>query len=108
MSSSEQVNKNVNMVLPRPTHFLSLAPETSASYPTAQAIKPATTSRRSSSVSSNGSLRVLKLGPVHWGEHPDEHKEDFHEVAVDRFYWRSYKNTQNHLIRQIKPSTNWV
>lgn len=92
MSPSEQIGKNVTKVLPRPTMFLSLAPETSASYPTAQAIKPAattTTTRRSSSVSSssssggNGSLRVLKLGPVHWGEHPGEHKEDFYEVAVE-------------------------
>jgi hypothetical protein len=89
MSPSEQIGKNVTKVLPRPTTFLSLAPETSASYPTAQAIKPAaTTTRRSSSVSSSSSsnsssLRVLKLGPVHWGEHPGEHKEDFYEVAVE-------------------------
>ncbi|GAW22698.1 hypothetical protein ANO14919_122410 [Xylariales sp. No.14919] len=86
MSSSEQTVKRVTKVLPRPTAFLSLAPETSASYPTARDIKPAAHPRRSSSVSSAGStggLRVLKLGPVHYGEHPDEHKEDFHEVAVE-------------------------
>jgi hypothetical protein len=91
MSSSEQTVKNIAKVQPRPTTFLSLAPETSASYPTVQAIKPAAlgTSRRSSSVSSasstggTGILRVLKLGPVHWGEHPDEHKADFYEVAVE-------------------------
>ncbi|KAI8628857.1 hypothetical protein F5Y19DRAFT_475945 [Xylariaceae sp. FL1651] len=82
MSSAEQT-QNITKVLPKPMTFLSLAPETSASYPLAQNIKPATTTRRSSSVSSAGSLRVLKLGPVHWGEHPDEHKEDFHEVAVE-------------------------
>ncbi|KAI1436882.1 hypothetical protein GGR50DRAFT_692849 [Xylaria sp. CBS 124048] len=86
MSSYEQSPKRITKVEPRPMAFLSLAPETSSSYPTAQSIKPATTARRSSSVSSTGSLRVLKLGPVHYGEHPDEHKEDFHEVAVDVFY----------------------
>lgn len=87
--SSEQTLRMITKVGPRPTAFLSLAPETSSSYPTAQAIKPATantTARRSSSVSSAGtpgSLRVLKLGPVHYGEHPDEHKADFYEVAVE-------------------------
>ncbi|KAI0517146.1 hypothetical protein F5B22DRAFT_655173 [Xylaria bambusicola] len=84
--SSVPTVKSVNKVIPRPSTFLSLAPETSASYPTAQDIKPALHPRRSSSVSSAGSapsLRVLKLGPVHYGEHPDEHKEDFHEVAVE-------------------------
>ncbi|KAI0849605.1 hypothetical protein F5Y00DRAFT_54441 [Daldinia vernicosa] len=70
----------------QPQMFLSLAPTTSASYPTAQSIKPATHARRSSSQSSVGSvnsLRFLKLGPVHYGEHPGEHKEDYHEVAVE-------------------------
>ncbi|KAI1652411.1 hypothetical protein F4813DRAFT_394720 [Daldinia decipiens] len=72
----------------QPQMFLSLAPTTSASYPTAQSIKPALQqhARRSSSQSSVGSvnsLRFLKLGPVHYGEHPGEHKEDFHEVAVE-------------------------
>ncbi|OTA92400.1 hypothetical protein M434DRAFT_31918 [Hypoxylon sp. CO27-5] len=70
----------------QPQMFLSLAPTTSASYPTAQSIKPALGARRSSSQSSgssSGSLRFLKLGPVHWGEHPGEHKEDYHEVAVE-------------------------
>ncbi|OTB04444.1 hypothetical protein M426DRAFT_11591 [Hypoxylon sp. CI-4A] len=67
----------------QPQMFLSLAPTTSSSYPTAQDIKPALHPRRSSSQSSAGSLRFLKLGPVHYGEHPGEHKEDYHEVAVD-------------------------
>ncbi|KAI0895911.1 hypothetical protein F4806DRAFT_496815 [Annulohypoxylon nitens] len=69
----------------QPQMFLSLAPTTSASYPTVESIKPAQHPRRSSSQSSSasaGSLRFLKLGPVHYGEHPDEHKEDYHEVAV--------------------------
>ncbi|KAI2638549.1 hypothetical protein GGS21DRAFT_549034 [Xylaria nigripes] len=85
MSSPNQTVNTINKVQPRPKTFLSLAPETSSSYPTARDIKPAVTARRSSSVSSSGSgnFRVLKLGPVHYGEHPDEHKEDFHEVAVD-------------------------
>ncbi|TPX18393.1 uncharacterized protein E0L32_011726 [Thyridium curvatum] len=87
------------------TEFLSLAPATSASYPQSQkasSVKSPTletasnvtdaipkaepVKRRSSSLSSdgkNGARRVLKLGPVHWGEHPDEHKEDWHEVAVE-------------------------
>ncbi|KAI0473762.1 hypothetical protein GGR56DRAFT_548922 [Xylariaceae sp. FL0804] len=77
---------------PKPSTFLSLVPETSASYPTAQ--KSATTAAtpggdaaaaksRSSSVSSQGSARFLKLGPVHWGEHQGDHKHDFHHVARD-------------------------
>lgn len=46
--------------------------------------------RRSSSISSDGSLnekkgrlRFLKLGPVHWGEHQGSHKEDFHVVEEE-------------------------
>ncbi|KAI1378617.1 hypothetical protein F4677DRAFT_373201 [Hypoxylon crocopeplum] len=82
-------NQNIAQHIRRdPPHtFLSLAPTTSASYPTAQSIKPALHPRRSSSQSSSqstaGSLRFLKLGPVHYGEHPGEHKEDYHEVAVE-------------------------
>ncbi|KAK3943722.1 hypothetical protein QBC46DRAFT_253493 [Diplogelasinospora grovesii] len=89
----------------RPSTFLSLAPKTSESYPrtqkpaaplTAEALAEATKAqeeahielmkRRTSSLSSDGSksrLRFLKLGPVHWGEHQDDHKGDWHEVAVD-------------------------
>ncbi|KAL7620402.1 hypothetical protein AAE478_009397 [Parahypoxylon ruwenzoriense] len=65
----------------QPQMFLSLAPTTSASYPSAQSIKPTHHTRRSSSqssVGSAGSLRFLKLGPVHYGER----QEDYHEVAV--------------------------
>lgn len=92
----------------RPSAFLSLAPKTSDSYPrtqrtkqplTAEALAEATkqdeasastdadadaTKRRASSLSSDASKRrFLKLGPVHWGEHQDEHQADFHEVAVE-------------------------
>jgi len=86
----------------RPSNFLSLAPNTSDSYPRAQRAKQPLTSealaeatqqdaagdeatkRRTSSLSSDASkLRFLKLGPVHWGEHQDDHKGDFHEVAVE-------------------------
>ncbi|KAJ1327513.1 hypothetical protein MN608_06841 [Microdochium nivale] len=70
---------------PMPRTFLSLAPTVSQSYPLSQSIKPAAlgaVSRRSSSLSSEGGMKVLKLGPVHWGEHVGEHKADFHEVAV--------------------------
>jgi len=85
----------------RPSTFLSLAPNTSDSYPRSQRTKQPltaealaevtkagedsaeTTKRRTSSLSSDASkLRFLKLGPVHWGEHQDDHKADFHEVAV--------------------------
>jgi hypothetical protein len=39
-------------------------------------------------MSSDGSagkarLRFLKLGPVHWGEHQGDHKEDWHELDED-------------------------
>ncbi|KAK4245927.1 hypothetical protein C7999DRAFT_15930 [Corynascus novoguineensis] len=88
----------------RPSAFLSLAPNTSESYPRAQRAKQPLTSetlaaatqpqnttsdeeatkRRTSSLSSDASkFRFLKLGPVHWGEHQDDHKADFHEVAVE-------------------------
>lgn len=76
--------------------FLSLAPTTSSSYPfkvqqqQTEAVAspaPAPIKRRTSSVSSAGSagsggLRFLKLGPVHYGEHPDEHKEDWHPALL--------------------------
>ncbi|TDZ66073.1 hypothetical protein CTRI78_v003211 [Colletotrichum trifolii] len=75
--------------------FLSLAPTTSDSYPF-KAQQPSTSvaspvaapiKRRTSSVSSAGSnsapgLKFLKLGPVHYGEHPDEHKEDWHPALL--------------------------
>lgn len=86
----------------RPSNFLSLAPNTSDSYPRAQKTKEAEqpltaetlaevtkkdeTKRRTSSLSSDGSkngFRFLKLGPVHYGEHQDESKGDFFEVAVE-------------------------
>ncbi|OAA62050.1 hypothetical protein SPI_04909 [Niveomyces insectorum RCEF 264] len=45
--------------------------------------------RRSSSLSSTHSnkrasgLRFLKLGPVHWGEHLDDHQQDWCEAAIE-------------------------
>ncbi|EFQ25439.1 hypothetical protein CGRA01v4_02586 [Colletotrichum graminicola] len=79
--------------------FLSLAPTTSSSYPfraqptaaaaTAAVTEPAPLKRRTSSVSSDaskngaaGGLRFLKLGPVHYGEHPDEHQSDWHPALL--------------------------
>ncbi|KXH48348.1 uncharacterized protein CLUP02_13745 [Colletotrichum lupini] len=76
--------------------FLSLAPTTSSSYPFRQqqqaaaavtattTTEPAPLKRRTSSMSSDGSngLRFLKLGPVHYGEHPDEHKSDWHPALL--------------------------
>ncbi|KAI0158199.1 hypothetical protein GGR57DRAFT_500314 [Xylariaceae sp. FL1272] len=59
----ELTTQDIRKMQPKPMTFLSLAPETSTSYPSAQNIKPAAP-RRSSS-------------------HPDEHKEDYHEVAVE-------------------------
>ncbi|EPE10796.1 hypothetical protein F503_05891 [Ophiostoma piceae UAMH 11346] len=88
----------------RPSFFLSLAPATSNSYPKKQEsfsggsapvvaadaaapVEADAKQRRSSSLSSTNStapgLRILKLGPVHWGEHRDEHKGDWHEVAIE-------------------------
>jgi hypothetical protein len=97
----------------RLSNFLSLAPSTSDSYPRTQRAQTKPTraqaepltaealaevpkqdndaatdfsKRRTSSLSSDASksrLRFLKLGPVHWGEHQDDHKADFHEVAVE-------------------------
>ncbi|CCT62686.1 uncharacterized protein FFUJ_00737 [Fusarium fujikuroi IMI 58289] len=72
--------------------FLSLAPATSPSYPQKPAVRShtrpspprraSTESSASSSSSSNNSYRILKLGPVHYGEHADEHKTDFHDVIL--------------------------
>lgn len=78
-------NDDIRRMEQRPMVFLTLAPTTSESYPTSQStqtVAPTGIARRSSSQSGD-KLRFLKLGPVHWGEHPDEHKEDFHEVAVE-------------------------
>ncbi|OAA46841.1 hypothetical protein NOR_02477 [Metarhizium rileyi] len=73
--------------------FLPLAPTTSASYPQAPVSRASREAaaettpapepvRRRSSSSSSGGYRVLKLSPVHWGEHLDDHKEDFHEATA--------------------------
>ncbi|QPG95953.1 hypothetical protein C2857_002678 [Epichloe festucae Fl1] len=91
------VYAHINM--PSNSFFLPLAPATSASYPQAPASRavpaqavPGETSvaaepvrrRSSSSISSSSGSghRILKLGPVHWGEHLDDHKEDFHEPTL--------------------------
>lgn len=83
--------------------FLSLAPATSATFPqapkkaasagtplTASALStvPVQQKERTSSMSSDGSdsskpsLRFLKLGPVHFGEHADGQRADWSEVLV--------------------------
>lgn len=73
--------------------FLPLGPVTSASFPKSQQAQPAGAEhkRRSSSLSSQASqasegklpsYRVLKVAPVHFGEHSGDHKDDWHEVAV--------------------------
>jgi hypothetical protein len=60
--------------------FLSLAPDTSPSYPQTQrpSIEAALPRRQSSA---NSVPRILKLGPVHWGEHQEDHKDDFHPLS---------------------------
>ncbi len=86
--------------------FLALAPNTSSSYPreqrksiplpletdaavaeSAKEDDSAAKSRASSLSSENDQnttvRRFLKLGPVHWGEHQDDHKGDWHDVAVE-------------------------
>ena len=92
MSSSPSSTKSFRKIEPFPKTFLSLAPTTSESYPTTQDTTPAAAPRRSSSTSTTSgeaskNLRFLKLGPVHWGEHPGDHKGDWHavtnEVAVE-------------------------
>lgn len=78
-------NKDVRSLDRSSMVFLSLAPATSECYPSAQQIAPAppaVRTRRSSSSASNGNTRYLKLGPVHWGEHLGEEKEDFHHVTA--------------------------
>ena len=71
-----------------PHGFLSLAPETSGGLKgVADGLAmPRRPTRRSSSLSSESSnksgYKVLKLSPVHLGEHADDHKGDWHNVAV--------------------------
>jgi hypothetical protein len=102
ISAAEEREQNL------PHTFLSLAPTTSSSYPLKPAPKTPVAqdpvmeatapeaevvtieglekTRRSSSLSSNGSLsqkrRFLKLGPVHHGMHQGE-EGDFSEVVIE-------------------------
>ncbi|KAF4965677.1 hypothetical protein FSARC_6543 [Fusarium sarcochroum] len=71
--------------------FLSLAPATSPSYPQKPAVRSharpspprrSSTGSTSSSSSSNNTYRILKLGPVHYGEHAGDHEHDFHDVIL--------------------------
>ncbi|TDZ40215.1 hypothetical protein C8035_v003679 [Colletotrichum spinosum] len=59
--------------------FLSLAPTTSDSYPF-KAQQPSTSV--ASPVAAPIKRRTSSLGPVHYGEHPDEHKEDWHPALL--------------------------
>ncbi|KAF4993362.1 hypothetical protein FGRMN_6536 [Fusarium graminum] len=74
---------------PPKSNFLSLAPATSPSYPQKPAVRDHTrpvprrsSTESSSSSSSSNTYRILKLGPVHYGEHADEHTHDFHDVIL--------------------------
>lgn len=70
-------------------NFLNLAPHVSESYPKVQTVQrprsesyaSITSSRRSSDSTGEQPQRVLKLAPVHWGEHVDENKDDIVEVV---------------------------
>lgn len=69
-----------------PGVFLSLAPATSGGIKVAAEGISRPPVRRSSSLSSEGSAKgykVLKLNPVHLGEHADDHKGDWHDVFVE-------------------------
>ncbi|KAK8104266.1 uncharacterized protein PG998_011299 [Apiospora kogelbergensis] len=82
MSSPTSTMKDIR-ALERPSMaFLSLAPTTSDNHPTTQkaSVDRPAGSRRTSSLGSEKSFAYLKLGPVHWGEHQDDHKDDFHHV----------------------------
>lgn len=90
--SRQQPTQPPNMSDPRrsmPLTFLSLGPVTSESFPKSQQPKQAGDGhkRRSSSLSSDGKgsapgYRVLKVAPVHYGEHAGEHQDDWHNAAV--------------------------
>jgi hypothetical protein len=76
----------------RPTVFLTLAPAMSSTFPQSpkpsvpgNAEQPKPTARRTSSMSSDGkpTFRILKLGPVHYGDHAGDHKEDWHDVVIE-------------------------
>ncbi|KAI7781097.1 hypothetical protein LA080_015217 [Diaporthe eres] len=72
-----------------PLTFLPLGPVTSESFPKEQQPKQAGDGhkRRSSSLSSDGKgsapeYRVLKVAPVHYGEHAGDHQDDWHNAAA--------------------------
>ncbi|KAG6367890.1 hypothetical protein INS49_002089 [Diaporthe citri] len=72
-----------------PLTFLPLGPVTSESFPKAQQPKQDGDGhkRRSSSLSSDGKgsapgYRVLKVAPVHYGEHAGDHQDDWHNAAA--------------------------
>ncbi|TQV98567.1 hypothetical protein V2A60_007710 [Cordyceps javanica] len=80
-----------------PPQFLSLAPDVSASHPRTQRTR-ADSDASSSASSGSGSpalsavvvvdaavpvsnTRVLKLSPVHWGAHAEDHQADYHDLV---------------------------
>jgi hypothetical protein len=92
MASRDMKNIRQSEMMPMPFAFLSLAPATSTNAAKEEAPRPMV--RRSSSLSSESSqgsikspyrapYRILKLAPVHLGEHADNHKADWHEVALE-------------------------
>ncbi|KJZ77461.1 hypothetical protein HIM_03185 [Hirsutella minnesotensis 3608] len=87
MSSINETSLRNKAFARLPSGFLTLAPVTSPSFPQQPVSRARSgsnegslSSRRSSTASTSTGPRVLKLGPVHWGEHLGEHKEDYYTV----------------------------
>ncbi|ATY58801.1 hypothetical protein CCM_05487 [Cordyceps militaris CM01] len=77
------------------SQFLSLAPDVSASHPRTQRTRTDSDASSSDSAAASPTLtpvtvdaavpvsntRVLKLSPVHWGAHTEDHQADFHDLV---------------------------
>ncbi|PQK11175.1 hypothetical protein BB8028_0002g14930 [Beauveria bassiana] len=73
--------------------FLSLAPDVSASHPRAQRTRADSDASSSAASADSPTLaavdaavpvsntRVLKLSPVHWGAHVEDHQGDYHDLV---------------------------
>ncbi|OAA54456.1 hypothetical protein ISF_08384 [Cordyceps fumosorosea ARSEF 2679] len=73
--------------------FLSLAPDVSDSHPRAQRTRADSDASSSTASASSPTLsavdaavpvantRVLKLSPVHWGAHVEDHQADYHDLV---------------------------
>ncbi|KAM3431937.1 hypothetical protein MY4824_006845 [Beauveria thailandica] len=73
--------------------FLSLAPDVSASHPRSQRTRADSDASSSAASAASPTLaavdaavpvsntRVLKLSPVHWGAHVEDHQGDYHDLV---------------------------